>query len=59
MLYFFQLKDQIEQLERRLASESKRTEELQASVEEATFCGDELTVRINIYFKFYRLRFCI
>lgn len=44
---FRQLKDQIVKLEKRLITESKRTEDLQASIEEATFCGDELNVRIR------------
>lgn len=32
-------------MERKLSDERKKTEDLQFSIDEATFCGDELNVR--------------
>lgn len=39
-----QLKETIGTLETRLNSESRKAEDLQVSIEEANFCGDELSV---------------
>lgn len=43
-LFEIQLKEKVEALERRLAAEQSKAEDLQFSIDEATFCGDELTV---------------
>lgn len=40
----FQLKETIQTLEKRLNDEAQKAEDLQNSVDEATFCGDELNV---------------
>lgn len=39
-----QLKETIAKLETRLNNESRKAEDLQVSIEEANFCGDELSV---------------
>lgn len=41
-----QLTETVATLEKRLVLESKRSEDLQLSIEEATFCGDELNVSV-------------
>lgn len=42
-----QLKARIVQLESQLFDERKKSEELQFSIDEAQFCGDEMNVRVR------------
>lgn len=46
-----QLKETITKLETRLNNESRKAEDLQVSIEEANFCGDELSVTISTKLK--------
>lgn len=48
-----QLKETIATLETRLNKESRKAEDLQVSIEEANFCGDELSVTISTQIKYF------
>lgn len=55
-LLLYQMKARIVQLESQLVDERKKSEELQFSIDEAQFCGDEMNVRVgNIYPKLREL----
>lgn len=41
------MKARIVQLESQLVDERKKSEELQFSIDEAQFCGDEMNVRVG------------
>lgn len=43
----FQLKEKIATIEKQLVNEQRKTEDLQFSIDEATFCSDELNVSTN------------
>lgn len=43
----FQLKEKIAAIEKQLVNEQRKTEDLQFSIDEATFCSDELNVSTN------------
>lgn len=47
------MKEKVATLEKQLVEEQRKTEDLQFSLDEATFCSDELSVSIkDIVFKF-------